>query len=160
MKHSSTSLASVLALAMVTACGGGGSGGVPDLQPVAAASPPPTAERVVTIRGREYAPTNASPAANTIQASPDPVSRIDPLLAHRVRAELDRIERALRDVDNGKVEKHEALEVIGDARVELQKDKPNRLKLRSLLTGLSQGVQMLDGVKGAGDSLPGLVPFV
>jgi hypothetical protein len=161
MKHSSTTLVSVLALAIVTACGGGGgSGGITDLQPVAAASPPPTAERVVTIVGRERAATHTFPAANTIQASSDSVPRIDPLVVHRVQAELDKIERALSLIDDGKVEKHEALEVVRDARMELQKNRPNKLKLRSLLSGLAHGVQMLDGVKSAGDSLGQLVPMV
>ena len=160
MKHSSTTLISVLALAMVTACGGGGSGGITDLQPVAAASPPPTAERVVTIVGRERAVTNAYPAANTIQANSDSVPRIDPLVVLRVQAELENIERALSLIDDSKVEKHEALEVVRDARAELQKIRPNKLKLRSLLGGLAQGVQTLDGVKGAGDFLGRWVPMV
>lgn len=160
MKHSSKTLVSVLALAIVTACGGGGSGGITDLEPVAAASPPPTAERVVTIVGRERAATNAFPAANTIQAKPDSVPRIDPLVVIRVQAELEKIERALSLIDDSKVEKHEALEVVRDARAELQKDRPNKLKLRSLLGGLVQGVQTLDGVKSAGDFLGRLVPMV
>ena len=159
MKHSSTTLVSVLAMAIVTACGGGGQEPT-GTQVVAAASPPPTAERVVTIRGRERAATNAFPAANAIQARSDPVPRIDPLVVHGVQAELDQIERALSLIDDSKVEKHEALEVVRDARAELQKNRPNKLKLRSLLSGLVQGVQMLDGVKSAGDFLGRLVPLV
>jgi hypothetical protein len=155
MKHSSTTLVSVLALSIVTACGGGGPGGITDLQPVAAASPPPTAERVVTIRGREGPST--SPAVN--RASSDSVPHIDPLVAQRVQAELDRIEGALRQLDDSKIEKHEALEVVSDARAELRRDRPNKLRLRSLLTGLAHGVQLLD-VKGAGGFLPRLVPLV
>lgn len=151
--NSSTILASVLALATVTACGGGGQQPT-STQPVAAAaaaSPPPTAERVVTIRGRERPATavNMSPAS----------SHIDPLIVQRVQAELDRIEGALRQLDDSKIEKHEALEVVGDARVELRRERPNKLRLRSLLSGLAHGVQMLD-VKGAGDSLPRLALLV
>lgn len=71
-----------------------------------------------------------------------------------------RSERALRRVDDGEVEKHEALEVVGDARAELQKERPNRLRLRSLLGGLAQGVQVLDGLKGAGEFLSRLVPLI
>ena len=155
MKHSSMSLFSILVLALATACGGGGSGGAaePEAVAVAAASSPPTAGRVVTIVGRER-------AANTIQASSDSVPRIDPLVVHQVQAELDRIERVLNLIDDGKVEKHEALEVVRDARAELQKTRPNKLKLRSLLSGLAQGAQTLDGVKSAGDLLGRLVPMV
>lgn len=159
MKHNSTTWAGVLALAMVTACGGGGQGpsSIEAVAAVAAASPPPTAERVVTIRGRE-GPTS-SPAVNTRPASSDSVPHVDPVVAQRVRAELDRIEGALRQIDDGKIEKYEALEVVSDARAELRRDRPNKLRLRSLLSGLTQGVQVLD-VKGAGDFLPGLVPLV
>lgn len=162
MKHSSTTVISVLALAIVTACGGGGQ------QPtgteavaaaaVAAAPPPPPAERVVTIRGRERPAIKASPT-NPSPASPDSVPHLDPHVAHRVQAELDRIEGALRQLDDSKIEKYEALEIVSDARAELRRDKPNRLKLRSLLSGLSQGVQVLD-VRGAGDFLGPLVPLV
>ncbi|NPC55432.1 hypothetical protein [Caenimonas soli] len=104
--------------------------------------------------------TNAPPAANTIQARPDPVPRIDPLVVQGVQAELDKIERALSLIDDSKVEKHEALEIVRDARAELQKTRPNKLKLRSLLGGLVQGVQTLDGVRSAGDFLGRLVPMV
>ena len=164
MKHRSTTLVSGLVLAAVTACGGGsgggGSGGMPDLEAVAAASPPPTAERVVTIVGRERATTYATPAANTSQPTPDPAPRIDPVVFHQLQGELDRIERALSLVDDSRVEKHEALEVVRDARAELQKNRPNKLKLRSLLSGLAQGMQVLDGAKSAGDFLGRLVPMV
>jgi hypothetical protein len=149
MEHDSAILVSVLAVAILTACGGGGSGGITNLEPVAAASPPPTTERVVTIVGRERAGTRSNP-----------VPRLDPLVVHRVQDELDKIERALGLVDDGRVEKHEALEVVRDARAELQRNQPNKLKLRSLLSGLVQGVQMLDGGKSAGDSLGQLVPMV
>ena len=162
MKHGSTTLVSVLTLAIVTACGGGGggSGGMTEPEAVAAAAPPPTTGRLVTIVGRERATSNAFPAASTIQASSDPVPRIDPLVVHQVHAELDRIERVLSLIDDSKVEKHEALEVVRDARAELQKTRPNKLKLRSLLSGLVQGAQTLDGVKSAGDLLGRLVPMV
>jgi len=161
MKHSSTTLVSVLALAVVTACGGGGE------QPtstgavvaVAAASPPPTAERVVTITGRERPATNAAPAANTSPANSDSVPPVDPLVAQRVQAELDRIEGALRQLDDSKIEKHEALEVVSDARAELGRDRPNKFRLRSLLSGLAQGTHGLD-VKGAAGFLPRLIPLV
>jgi len=163
MKHSSTTLVSVLALAIVTACGGGGqqptsTEAVAARSAVAAASPPPTAERVVTIRGRER-PT-ASPAVSARPANSDSVPSIDPLVVDRVQAELDKIEWALRQVDDSKTEKHEALEVVRDARAELRRDRPNKLKLRSLLSGLAQGVQALEGVKSAGDFLGRLVPLV
>lgn len=157
MKHSSTTLASALALAIVTACGGGGQE-ITNTEAVAAASPPPTAERVVTIMGRERTATKAVPGVNTSPASSDPVPHVDPLVAHRVRAELDNIERALRYVDDGRIEKHEALEVVNDVRAELKKDRPNKLKLRSLLSGLAQGVRRLDA--GASDFLGRLVPLV
>lgn len=85
---------------------------------------------------------------------------VDPLVANRVSAELDQLEQALRRLDNGKIEKHEALEVVSDARTELQKDRPNKLRLRSLLGGLAQGAQALDGVKGAGKFLNQLVPLI
>ena len=156
MKHSSATLVSALALAMVTACGGGGE--ITSLEAVAAASPPPTAERVVTITGRERTATKASPAVDTSPASADSAPHIDPMVAHRVRAELDNIERALRYVDDGQVEKREALEVINDARAELKKDRPNKLKLRSLLSGLAQGVRTLDAA--ASDFLGRLVSLV
>jgi len=64
-------------------------------------------------------------------------------------------ERALSLVDDGKVEKHEALEVVRDARAELQKDRPNKLRLRSLFSGLAQGMQMLDGVPTESIANPG-----
>ena len=163
MKHSSTTLVSVLALAIVTACGGGGqepTGTQVVAAAVATATPPLTAERVVTIRGREGPAPKASPAAITNPASSDSVPHVDPLVAHRVQAELDKIEGALRQLDDSKIEKHEALEVVSDARAELRRSRPNKLRLRSLLSGLAQGVQMLDGVKGAGDFLGRLVPMV
>jgi hypothetical protein len=77
-----------------------------------------------------------------------------------VQAELDKIEGALRQLDDSKIEKHEALEVVSDARAELRRDRPNKLRLRSLLSGLAQGVQTLDGVKSAGDFLGRLAPMV
>jgi hypothetical protein len=85
---------------------------------------------------------------------------VDPLVANRVLEELDQIERALRRIDDGTIEKHEALEVVSDARTELRKERPNKLRLRSLLGGLAQGVEALDGVKGAGKFLTRLVPLV
>ncbi len=156
MKHSSTTPLSVLALAIVTACGGGGQQPT-STEAVAAASPPPAAERVVTIRGREG--PAISPAANMDPANLDSVTHIDPLVAQRVQSELDRIEGALRQLDDGKVEKHEALEIVNDARAELRRGRPNKLRLRGLLSGLAEGTQVL-GVKGAGDYLPRLVPLV
>lgn len=159
MANSSRALFSVFALAILAACGGGGQEPT-RIEAVAAASPRPTSERAVTLTPQDSRATNAFPAANTSPESPDSVPYVDALVAHRVQAELDKIERALRQVDDSKIEKREALEVVSDARAELQKDQPNKLKLRSLLSGLVQGVQTLDGVKSAGDFLGRLVPMV
>lgn len=157
MKHSSTTLVSALALAIVTACGGGQE--LAGTQADPAGIQPQTAERVVTIVGRERSTAAAAfPAVNT-SAAADPGRYLDPLIVHRVQAELDKIERALRQLDDSKVEKHEALEVVSDARAELRRDRPNKLRLRSLLSGLVQGSQRLN-VQGAGDSLPGLALLV
>lgn len=158
MEHSSTTLVSALALAIVTACGGGGQEPT-GTQADSAGIQSPTAERVVTIVGRERTTTaTAFPAINT-SAAADPVRYVDPLIVHRVQAELDKIESALRQLDDSKVEKHEALEVVSDARAELRRHPPNKLRLRSLLSGLVQGSQRLN-VQGAGDLLPGLALLV
>lgn len=157
MKHGATTLVSVLALAMFTACGGGGQEPT-GTQVVAAASESPTVERVVTIVGRERAATTAFTAADT-NAAAGSLPYLDPLIVQRVHAELDRIESALHQLDDSQIEKREALEVVSDARAELRRDRPNKLKLRSLLSGLVQGSQRLN-VKGAGDFLPGLVLLV
>lgn len=160
MKHSSTTLLSVLALSVLTACGGGGHEPT-GTEVVAAASPaPPTAERAVTIVSRDSPAFKAAHAgANTSQPSSDSVPQVDPRVAQRVQTELDRIESALQQLDNSKIEKHEALEIVSDVRAELRRDRPNKLRLRSLLNGLSRGVVTLD-VKGAGDFLGPLIPLV
>ena len=85
---------------------------------------------------------------------------VDPLIANRVHAELDQIENALRRVDDEEVDKEEALEVIADARAELRKERPNKLRLRSLLAGLAQGVQASDSLKRPGEFLSRLAPQI
>lgn len=162
MKQSSTILVSALALAAVTACGGGGDQPTSNaaVAAVAAASPPPAAARAVTIPGSDRPSTIAAPAAETSRlANLDSVPPVDPVLAQRLRAELDRIEGALRQIDDSKIEKHEALEVVSDARAELDRERPNKFRLRSLLSGLAQGAHGLD-VKGAGGFLSRLIPWV
>jgi hypothetical protein len=46
---------------------------------------------------------------------------------------------------DGQAETQEALEVINDARTELKKDRPNKLRLRSFLAGLARDVRVVDG---------------
>lgn len=157
MKHIATVLVSVLALAMVTACGGGGQDST-GTQFVDAAPPSPTVERVVTIVGRERVATRALPTAGS-NAAAGPVRHLDPLIVQRLQAELDRLEGELRQLDDSQIEIREALEVVSDARMELRRDRPNKLRLRSLLSGLAQGSERLN-VKGAGDLLPDLVLLV
>lgn len=162
MENSSKALLSAMALAMLTACGGGD----PTEAEVAAAAPaPPTSRQAGPAPARDSSLSDVLPTASALQAmasdsGADIGTAVDPLVANRVSAELDQLEQALRRLDNGKIEKHEALEVVSDARTELQKDRPNKLRLRSLLGGLAQGAQALDGVKGAGKFLNQLVPLI
>lgn len=165
MINHSRALFSVAVVTVLAACGGGGSAGASDAEAVAATSASSTAAQAGTTPPRSSTAMNPSPAAGAIQtASPgsatDIAPTVDPLVAHRVHAELDQIEQALRRIDTGKIEKQEALEVVGDARSELDKERPNRLKLRSLLAGLAQGAQALDGMKGAGRFLGQLVAMI
>lgn len=163
MENSSRVLLSAIALAMLAACGGGGVEGPTGAEAAAAAAAPSTSRQVAPARDSSVSDVLSAPSAAQAMGSgsgADIGPGVDPLVANRVSAELDQLEQILRRVDNGKIEKHEALEVVSDARMELDKERPNKLKLRSLLAGLAQGAQALDGVKGAGKFLGQLVPMI
>lgn len=164
MQNQSTALLGAMVVAMLAACGGGG-GGAMEREAPAAASPSSTAAQAGATLAANGMGTNSPSAAGVPLAAPsdsaaDPAPPLDPLVAHRVHAELDQIELALRRLDSGKVERMEALEVLKDARSELDKERPNKLKIRSLLTGLAQAAQALDGAKGSGKFLPQLIALV
>ena len=160
MESNSRILLSAIALAMLAACGGGGVEG-PGTQAAAAAAAPSMPRQPAKARDSSVSDVLSAPgAAQATGSGADIGPRMDPLVANRVSAELDQLEQILSRVDNGRIEKHEALELVSDARMELDKGRPNRLKLRSLLAGLAQGTQALDGVNGAGKFLGQLVPMI
>lgn len=148
------------ALAALAACGGGGDdverraapgGGVPTV----------AASTLATSAGAAGAVRSA--AATTAAASSPAVpgaALLDPLVASRLQAELDQVEQGLRLVSDAEPGKREALEVIRELRAELDKEQPNRLKVRGLAIGLAHGVQLLEGWRGAGKFLPQLIALV
>jgi hypothetical protein len=85
---------------------------------------------------------------------------LDPSMVTRVNAELDQIEQVLRRGDDGENETQEALEVVNDARVELKNERPNKLRLRSLLAGVAREVQVVDGTNSPSVALGRLVPLI
>lgn len=153
----------LVAAAAVAGCGGGGDDN--ERQAVPGAAPPGTPARAAATAAlprpmNDGAPSRPAPPP----AAAGPVAHsailLDPLVASRVQAELDAVERGLQVVPDTDPGKHEVLEVIRDLRDELGKDRPNRLKVRGLLGGLAQGVPSLEGWKGAGKFLPQLIPLV
>lgn len=153
----------VAAIAAFTACGGGGDDvvrqGVPD--GAAPATQTRAAATSAVPRPADHGPVSrAAPAP----VAPDPVAQsailVDPLVASRIQAELDQVEQGLHLVHDAQPGKREALEVIRELRRELDKDQPNRLKVRGLLGGLAQEVPLLEGWRGAGKFLPQLIPLV
>lgn len=152
------------AVAAVMGCGGGGDD--EGRHAVPGAAPPATQARVAATAAlprpiddrAALAPAASSPAGGGPAAHG--ATLLDPLVANRVQAELDAVERGLQVVPETDPSKFEALEVIRDLRRELDKDRPNRLKVRGLLGGLAQGIPSLEGWKGAGKFLPQLIPLV
>lgn len=151
------------AVAAVMGCGGGGDD--EGRHAVPGAAPPATQARAAAtaalprpIDDRALLPAASSPAGDGPAAQG--ATLLDPLVANRVQAELDAVERGLQLVPETDPSKFEALEVIRDLRRELDKDRPNRLKVRGLLGGLAQGIPSLEGWKGAGKFLPQLIPLV
>ena len=157
MKNASVAVSYVIAMAALTACGGGGDG---------ADAHPSEATRISGMAAaRDDVTTTVLSPTGATKKSPAPVPHpgmvLDPLVVNRVLAELDRIEQALRRIDpQGEVEILEALEVVSEVRAELQKERPNRLRLRSLLSGLGEGLQVVEGLKSAGVLLSRLVTMV
>lgn len=164
MKIISMALLSVVALAILAACGGGG---VPVNGEAAADIAAQTAG------GAGAGAAGAAPARDTATAnvlSPPGIPPkgsgsvaypvLDPSLVFRVHAELDQIEQVLRRADDGEAETQEALEVVGDVRAELKKERPNKLRLRSLLAGLARDVQVVDGSKSPSEFLGRLAPLI
>lgn len=144
------------ALAALAACGGGDDG---ERRATVAPAPPPPAAGAAAARSPALtlAPAAMAPAA---QDPALPAASLDALVASRVQAELDQVEQALRLISGQEPARREALEVIRELRVELDKEHPNRLRVRGLAVGLAQGVQLLEGWKGAGRLLPQLVAMV
>lgn len=159
MRESRTALLGVIAVAVMTACGGGGEG-VAGLEATPEATGPQPAGRAAA---RTSGPLEASSQAAAFQSNVEPVApmstELDPLVLSRLMSELDRIEQALGQVDD-EVERREAIEVVKETRAELAKERPNKLKLRSLLAGLAHGVQAWGPLKGAGKLLTQLVTMV
>jgi hypothetical protein len=160
MKNTSMTLLSVVALAILMACGGGGN--APVDESAAAAPLAGTAAGAATAPARDTATANVLPTQGTLHEDPGSVAypAIDPSLVFRVHAELDQIEQVLRRADDDQAETREALEVISDARAELKKDRPNKLRLRSLLAGLARDVQVVDGMKAPSEFLGRLAPLI
>lgn len=156
MKNTSMALSGVVALAIVAACGGGGGGGV-SVETDAAA---PAVAAHTGAGGA--AGTSPAPDKTLQKGSGSSVAypMLDPSLVTRVNAELDQIEQVLRRGDDGENETQEALEVVNDARVELKKERPNKLRLRSLLAGLAREVQVVDGTNSPSVALGRLVPLI
>ena len=151
------------AVAAVAGCGGGGDDDV--RQAAAGAAPAATQPRIAaTTAPPPPAGDRALARAAPSPAAAGPVSHgailVDPLVASRVHAELDQVEQGLQFVPDAEPGKREALEVIRELRTELDKDQPNRLKVRGLLGGLAQGIRSLEGWRGAGKFLPQLIPLV
>lgn len=151
------------AAAAVTGCGGGGDDEVRHAAPGAAPSGTQARAAATAALPRPMIDGARSRAAPS-PAAAGPVAHsailVDPLVASRVQAELDQVEQGLQAVPDTDPGKHEALEVIRDLRRELDKDQPNRLKVRGLLGGLAQGIPSLEGWRGAGKFLPQLIPLV
>lgn len=151
------------AAAAVTGCGGGGDEEV--LRAVPGTAPAETQTRAATTAAlprpmNDGAPSGAVPSPAAAGPVVHRAILVDPLVADRVQAELDQVEQGLQVVPDTDPGKHEALEVIRDLRRELDKDQPNRLKVRGLLGGLAQGVSSLEGWRGAGKFLRQLIPLV
>ncbi len=84
------------------------------------------------------------------------------------QSELDQILRALRDVKRvvqetqaiGDAERVQIVEVVDEAVTEAQKPKPNRLALRSLMSGIATSVQTLGAARPAYDILKGVLALL
>ena len=70
------------------------------------------------------------------------------------------IARQLFNKLDGQAETQEALEVVGDARAELKKERPNNLRLRSLLAGLARDVRVVDGTQSPSEFLGRMAPLI
>lgn len=155
MKNTSMTLLSVAAVVILVACGGGGGGVSVQAE---------TTAPVVAAQTGAGAAAGSAPAPDrvTLQKGSGSVTQpvLDPSLATRVHAELDLIEQVLRRGDGGELETQDALEVVSDARAELKKERPNKLRLRSLLSGLARDVQVVDGTNSPSVALGRLVPLI
>lgn len=151
------------ALAAIAGCGGGSDD---EMRPaVTGAAPAATQGRVAATAATPSAANDgARSRAAPAPAAAEPIAHgailLDPLVASRVHGELDQVEQGLQFVPDAEPAKREALEVIRELRNELDKDQPNRLKVRGLLGGLAQGIRSLEGWRGAGKLLPQLIPLV
>lgn len=159
MRENWVTLVCVTAAAAMTACGGGGDG-VAGLEATPAATVSQPTARAAAPTGE---PVVATSRAAAFQSSVEPVAQrsteLDPLVLNRLMSELDRIEQGLGQVGD-EVDRREAIEVVKETRAELAKERPNKLKLRSLLAGLAHGTQAWGPLKGAGKLLTQLVTMV
>ena len=101
-------------------------------------------------------PSPAGPAAAmgaslpvAAPSAPEPRTQPDPLLLNRLGEELEQIESTLSRV----ADQQEALEVIREVRLELQKDAPNRLKVRGLVGALAQVLPRIEGLTRSAELL-------
>lgn len=157
MKNTSMTLLSVAAVVILVACGGGGGGVSVQAETTAPVVAAQTGAGAAAGSGSAPAPDRV-----TLQKGSGSVTQpvLDPSLATRVHAELDLIEQVLRRGDGGELETQDALEVVSDARAELKKERPNKLRLRSLLSGLARDVQVVDGTNSPSVALGRLVPLI
>lgn len=152
MRCAQLNVVCAMAAAGLVACGGGGTADVQS-QPTALVSATPAAGPAGPT-GRTA--SIVAPSHGAADAVSEPRAGADPLVLHRLGEELEQVEAILRR----SADQQEALEVTRDARLELQKQAPNRLKIRGLVGVLAQAITQVNGLTKSAALLGRLAPMV
>ncbi len=105
-----------------------------------------------------------SPVAS-IQTGNSSIANVTQNIATEVK---DQILKALEEINSALTQaeveipapKAELIEVVQESRAELQKEKPNLTKLRSLLSTVGTSIQVVSCLKPAYDTLKGALTFI
>lgn len=88
------------------------------------------------------------------------IQHIDPETKENLTKDLISVEERIKQIANlPNYPKEEIVELIQEGRNELQKDKPNVTKLRSVLSTVGASIQFVGGLKPAYDSLKKVLSF-
>jgi hypothetical protein len=124
-------------------------------------------ERRAEMSDKESAGTviNIYSPSGAIQAGPHSIAYVSQAIDSEVREKvlhaLEEVQAFLNNVEDlPEYPKNEILDLVLDGKSEVQKDKPNQTKLRSLLSTIGTSIQMMASAKPAYEVLKGALAYL